>query len=134
MRLNLLTITRRVALVLAWMKKPADTLPQGRQAFPLPRAIFLVRGARSEVTSPYKLGNSSTAPIEIGRIISLKMADSQAIWDSYCAQSSGGAWMPHTLPGSSSANPSSQSFVYSPSEMQFTTRAAMLVTAGRPSN
>jgi hypothetical protein len=53
---------------------------------------------------------------------------------SYRVQSSGGVWMPHTLPGSSSANPSSQSFAYSPIEMQFTTRAVTLVPVGRSSN
>ena len=42
--------------------------------------------------------------------------------------------MPHTLPGSSSANPSSETFSYSPSEIEFTTRAVTLVLAGRPSN
>ena len=42
--------------------------------------------------------------------------------------------MPHTLPGSSSANPNSETFSYSPSEIEFTTRAVMLVLAGRPSN
>jgi hypothetical protein len=39
--------------------------------------------------------------------------------------------MPQTLPGSSSANPSSQNFSIA---MQFTTRAVTLVLAGRPSN
>jgi len=34
--------------------------------------------------------------------------------------------MPQTLPGSSSANPRSQSFSYWPIEMQFTTRAVTL--------
>ena len=51
----------------------------------------------------------------------------------YSAQSSGGDWMPHTLPGSSSANPSSQSFSYCPKEIQFTTRAVTSVLTGRPS-
>jgi hypothetical protein len=32
----------------------------------------------------------------------------------YSVQSSGGDWIPHTFAGSSSANPSSQSFSYSP--------------------
>jgi hypothetical protein len=41
--------------------------------------------------------------------------------------------MPHTLPGLSSANPSSQSFSYCPIELQFTTRAVALVLTGRPS-
>jgi hypothetical protein len=40
--------------------------------------------------------------------------------------------MPHTFPGSSSANPNSQDFSYCPIEMQFTTRAVTLVPAGRP--
>ena len=57
------------------------------------------------------------------------------IWSTpYCAQSSGGVWKPHTLPGSSSASPSSQTFSYSPIGMQFTTRAVTVVLAGRPSN
>ena len=42
--------------------------------------------------------------------------------------------MPQTLPGSSSANPSSQSFSYCPIEIQFTTRAVTSVLAGRASN
>jgi len=41
--------------------------------------------------------------------------------------------MSHTLPGSSSANPNSQSFSYCPIEIQFTTRAVTPVLAGRPS-
>lgn len=41
--------------------------------------------------------------------------------------------MPQILPGSSSANPSSQSFSYCPIEIQFTTRAVTSVLAGRPS-
>src|SRR5208337_232801 len=40
--------------------------------------------------------------------------------------------MPHTLPGSSSINPSSQSFAYFPKEIQLTTRPVTLVMAGRP--
>ena len=39
--------------------------------------------------------------------------------------------MPHTLAGSSSANPSSQNFSIA---MQFTTHAETLVLVGRPSN
>jgi len=42
--------------------------------------------------------------------------------------------MPHTLAGSSSANPSSQSFSYSRIEIQFTTRAVTSVLAGRHPN
>jgi len=53
---------------------------------------------------------------------------------SYGAQSSGGVWTPHTLPGSSSANPSNHCFSYSPIKMQFSTRAVTLVPAGRPSS
>ena len=49
----------------------------------------------------------------------------------YRVQSSGGEWMPQTLPGSSSANPRSQSFSYCPIEMQFTTRAVTLPPAGK---
>ena len=41
--------------------------------------------------------------------------------------------MPHTLPGSSSANPKSQSFSYGPIEIQFTTRAVTSVLTGSPS-
>ena len=41
--------------------------------------------------------------------------------------------MPHTLPGSSSANPKSQSFSYAPIEIQFTTRAVTFLAAGSPS-
>lgn len=41
--------------------------------------------------------------------------------------------MPHTLPGSSSANAKSQSFSYAPIEMQFTTRAVTFLAAGSPS-
>jgi hypothetical protein len=48
----------------------------------------------------------------------------------YRVQSSGGEWMPQTLPGSSSANPRSQIFSYCPIEMQFTTRAVTLPPAG----
>lgn len=51
----------------------------------------------------------------------------------YSAQSSGGFSTPHTLPGSSSANPSSQSFSYSPIEMQFTTRAVNIGSRGETS-
>jgi len=54
-------------------------------------------------------------------------------WTPYCVQSSGGDWMPHTLPGSSSANPNSHSFSYCPIEMQFTTRAVTFLAAGSPS-
>ena len=46
----------------------------------------------------------------------------------------GGIWMPHTLPGSSSANPSNHCFSYSPIKMQFTTRAVTLAPTGRPSS
>jgi hypothetical protein len=41
--------------------------------------------------------------------------------------------MTHTLRGSSSANPNSQSFSNFPSKIQFTTRAVTPVLAGRPS-
>ena len=52
---------------------------------------------------------------------------------SYRAQSSGGVWTPQMLPRSSSANPSNQSFSYSPIRIQFTTRAVTAVLVGRPS-
>jgi len=38
--------------------------------------------------------------------------------------------MPQTLPGSSSANPRSQSFSYCPTEIQFTTRAVTFPPVG----
>lgn len=41
--------------------------------------------------------------------------------------------MRQTLPGSSSATPSSQSFSYCPVEMQFTIRPVTFPLAGRPS-
>ena len=41
--------------------------------------------------------------------------------------------IPHTLPDVRRARPRSQSFSYSPSEMQLTTRAATCVLVGRPS-
>ena len=49
-------------------------------------------------------------------------------------QSSGGDSIPHTLPGSSSMSPRIQNFLYSPTGIQFTTRAMTLVLTGRPSN
>jgi len=50
----------------------------------------------------------------------------------YRSQSSGGDCIPHTFPGSCSANPSSQSF-WPAIGMQFTTRAATGAFVGRPS-
>lgn|SRR5579872_5177396 len=41
-------------------------------------------------------------------------------------QSSGGVSIPHTLPGSSRANPRTQNFANSPGQKQFTTRAVTL--------
>lgn len=49
-----------------------------------------------------------------------------------CSQSSGTGSIPHTLPDSFRARPRSQSFSYSPREIQWTTRAATSVLVGRP--